>query len=57
VIVRMRYHAPTRAYVERRSAQGLSKPEIIRCLERYMAREVYAILHDAIAPASAVAAA
>lgn len=57
MIVRMRYHAPTRAYVERRSAQGLSKPEIIRCLERYMAREVYAILHDAIAPASAVAAA
>jgi len=50
VIVRMRHHAPTRAYVERRTAQGLSKPEIIRCLKRYVAREIYAILHDAITP-------
>jgi transposase len=27
--------------VQRRSAEGLSKPEIIRCLKRYVAREVY----------------
>lgn len=40
VLVRMRYDAPTRAYVERRTAQGLSKAEIIRCLKRYGAREV-----------------
>jgi transposase len=57
VIVRMRHHAPTRAYVERRTAQGLSKAEIIRCLKRYVAREIYAILHDTIAPTSTVAAA
>ena len=31
----------TRAYVERRTAEGLSKTEIIRCLKRYVAREVY----------------
>jgi transposase len=31
-IVRMRHHEPTRAYVERRTAEGLSKREIIRCL-------------------------
>lgn len=31
----------TRAYVERRTAEGLSKPEIMRCLKRYLAREVY----------------
>jgi transposase len=44
VIVRMRYHAPTIAYVERRTTEGLSKKEIIRCLKRYVAREVYALL-------------
>lgn len=47
----MRHHAATRAYVERRTAQGLSKPEIIRCLKRYVAREVYGVLHDTITPA------
>ena len=41
VITRMSSHAPTRAYVERRTGQGLSKKEIIRCLKRYVAREVY----------------
>jgi transposase len=41
VITRMSSHAPTRAYVARRSEQGLSKKEIIRCLKRYVAREVY----------------
>lgn len=39
-IVRMRHHEATRAYVERRTAEGLSKREIIRCLKRYIAREV-----------------
>jgi len=46
VLVRMRHHAPTRAYVERRTAQGLSKPEIIRCLKRYVVREIYGILRE-----------
>ncbi len=41
VIVRMRWHAPSIAYVERRTAEGLSKKEIIRCLKRYLAREIY----------------
>ena len=31
----------TRAYVERRTKEGKSKKEIIRCLKRYVAREVY----------------
>jgi transposase len=34
-------HAPTIAYIERRRAEGLSKRDIIRCLKRYIAREVY----------------
>lgn len=41
VIVRMRFHPPTIAYVKRRTAEGKSKREIIRCLKRYMAREIY----------------
>jgi transposase len=34
-------HAPTVAYIERRTAEGLSKRDIIRCLKRYIARETY----------------
>ena len=41
VIVRMRFHQPTMDYVARRTADGLPKKEIIRCLKRYLAREVY----------------
>lgn len=44
VIVRLRYHEPTKRYVERRTAEGKSKQEIIRCLKRYVAREVFAAL-------------
>lgn len=40
-IVRMRHRQPTRDYVERRTAEGLSKRQIIRCLKRYTAREVF----------------
>jgi len=36
----MSSHPPARAYVERRSKEGLSRKEIIRCLKRYAAREV-----------------
>lgn len=50
VIVRMRWHEPTKAYVERRTAEGLSKKEIIRCLKRYVAREVYDLLPPVDAP-------
>jgi len=47
VIVRMATHPATRAYVARRSAGGLSKKEIIRCLKRYLARQVYPYLRQA----------
>jgi len=46
VIVRMNSHPATRAYAGRRSEEGLSKKEIIRCLKRYVAREVYRQLRD-----------
>jgi transposase len=41
VIVRMRFHEATIAYVARRTAEGRGKKEIIRCLKRYLTREVY----------------
>lgn len=40
VIVRMKSHQPTRAYTARRTEEGLSKRDIIRCLKRYVAREL-----------------
>ncbi|MGH2681846.1 MAG: IS110 family transposase, partial [Actinomycetota bacterium] len=36
----------TRAYAARRRAEGLSAAETIRCLKRYVAREVYRCLVD-----------
>lgn len=49
-ITRMSRHEPTRAYVARRTAEGKSKREIIRCLKRYIAREIFAALPPAPAP-------
>jgi transposase len=46
VIVRMRWHQPTIDYVTRRTAEGLSKKDIIRCLKRFVAREIYNALID-----------
>lgn len=44
VIVRLQYHEPTKTYLERRTAEGKTKAEIIRCLKRYLAREVWALM-------------
>jgi transposase len=44
VIVRLRWHQPTRDYLARRTAEGKTKKEILRCLKRYVAREVFAVL-------------
>jgi transposase len=41
---RMRRDLRTQQYVARRTAEGKSKREIIRCLKRYVAREVYRVL-------------
>ena len=41
---RMRRDLRTQEYLARRTAEGKSKPEIIRCLKRYLAREVYRVL-------------
>ncbi len=44
VIVRMQHHEPTKAYVTRRTAEGKTKKEIIRCLQRLLAREAWSLL-------------
>ena len=46
VVVRLRYDHRTRAYMLRRTGEGLSKTEVIRCLKRYVAREVFAALRN-----------
>jgi transposase len=40
-VCRLRHCPRTRAYVKRRTAEGKTKLEILRCLKRYIAREVY----------------
>jgi transposase len=44
VLTRLRWHPPTRDYVARRTAEGKTKKEIIRCLKRFVAREIYRAL-------------
>jgi transposase len=43
-IGRLGWDARTQAYAERRTRDGKTKPEIIRCVKRYIAREVFKIL-------------
>lgn len=45
VISRIRIDATTQAYIAKRTALGHSKMETIRCLKRYLAREVYYLLN------------
>ncbi len=44
VVCRMRTDPRTRTYVQRRTQEGLSKREVMRCLKRYVAREIYRVL-------------
>jgi len=43
-MVRMRDDPITRAYVARRTQEGLSSKEIQRCLKRYIVREIYPLI-------------
>lgn len=43
-LTRMRFHAPTIEYAARRTAEGKTKLEIMRCLKRFIAREIYHLL-------------
>lgn len=47
IVTRMRMDPRTRAYVERRTAEGRTIREIRRCLKRYLTREIYRHLNTA----------
>ena len=51
-VVRMRTDARTREYVARRTAEGKNRREIMRCLKRYIAREIYGVLIPSVARSS-----
>ncbi|MFC7723172.1 transposase [Nonomuraea recticatena] len=46
VLARLRWNSRTGDYVERRITDGKTRRESIRCLKRYMAREIYQIIHN-----------
>jgi transposase len=46
LVTRRRGHAPTIAYIDRRIQQGKSRREAIRCLKRYLARNLYRLLEN-----------
>ncbi len=50
VVTRMHWHQPTKDYVARRTAEGKTKAEIMRCLKRYLARQVYRALLPSVTP-------
>ena len=44
VLVRLSHDPRTQAYMRRRTAEGMTKRDVIRCLKRYVAREVYSTI-------------
>jgi transposase len=52
-VCRLRDCERTLAYAERRTAEGKTKTETIRCLKRYIAREIYHALITDLLPAPA----
>jgi transposase len=56
VMVRLSCDEPTQRYLQRRIAEGRTKREVIRCLKRYVAREVLPLIAPIAASHSQVAA-
>jgi transposase len=52
VLTRLGRDQRTRDYAQRRTTEGKSKKDIIRCLKRYVAREVFPIITQALSPAT-----
>jgi transposase len=44
VMIRQRYHQPTKAYTSRRTAEGKSQRDVRRCLKRSVARQLFRLL-------------
>jgi transposase len=53
VLTRLGREPRTCAYTTRRTTEGRTKPEIIRCLKRYVARDIFNIIHKAFTTANA----
>jgi transposase len=51
-ITRLRCDQRTRDYVDRRTAEGKTRREALRCLKRYIAREIYNLIRPATTPAA-----
>lgn len=51
VITRTTYDPATRAYITRRTTDGKTRPEIRRCLKRYIARDLFRLLEHGPTPA------
>ena len=51
VLSRLQHHQETRAYAERRRAEGQSDTEIKRCLKRFVARGLFRLLESSAQPA------
>jgi transposase len=54
-MTRLAHDPRTKAYLARRTAEGKTKKEIIRCLKRYIAREIYKALSQPQRPSRAPA--
>ena len=46
VLVRLAHDPRSQAYMRRRTAEGMTKRDVIRCLKRYVAREVYSNIRN-----------
>ena len=44
VLTRLRWDETTQNYLQNRTEKGKSKTDVIRCLKRYLAREIFAIM-------------
>jgi transposase len=51
LVTRRRAHPPTIAYIQRRTQEGKTSREAIRCLKRYLARSLYRLLENPPMPA------
>ncbi len=51
-LTRLRHDPRTRAYLDRRTAEGKTRREAIRCIKRYLAREIYTLLQPPNTPAA-----
>jgi transposase len=52
-LTRLRADPRTRAYVQRRTSEGRTKREILRCVKRYLAREIFKIINSDVASPAA----